>query len=278
MARRKTLPESVRAKLALAERLAALRSELYGDRGGPEMARRLGIPVRTWYNYEGGVTVPAEVILKIIELTAGRGGLALAWRRTEVSHIGSPSGGERGGARRRHRWRPASNGPSAPRERRLELAQLATKRMSGHDQLEGTDPSRFARSIHNRPVTHPLAARHEPMTTPIRGFLSHAASGSPLSETIVVSRSRRLDGTDPRRRSFGRLRQERGRLTSISTAKWSSPGSKANPWFAGSRIAAASPCSAPKTPTPCPSRSSSIWKTPSSDPASVVSSGFNSPH
>jgi Peptidase S24-like len=70
MARRKTLPESVRAKLALAERLAALRSELYGDRGGPEMARRLGIPVRTWYNYEGGVTVPAEVILKIIELTA----------------------------------------------------------------------------------------------------------------------------------------------------------------------------------------------------------------
>ena len=70
MARRKTLPESVRAKLALAERLAALRSELYGDRGGPEMARRLGIPVRTWYNYEGGVTVPAEVILKIIELTS----------------------------------------------------------------------------------------------------------------------------------------------------------------------------------------------------------------
>jgi hypothetical protein len=70
MARRKTLPESVRAKLQLAERLTALRSELFGDRGGPEMARRLGIPVRTWYNYEGGVTVPAEVILKIIELTS----------------------------------------------------------------------------------------------------------------------------------------------------------------------------------------------------------------
>jgi hypothetical protein len=70
MARRKTLPESVRAKLALAERLGALRSELFGERGGPEMARRLGIPVRTWYNYEGGVTVPAEVILRIIELTS----------------------------------------------------------------------------------------------------------------------------------------------------------------------------------------------------------------
>jgi hypothetical protein len=70
MARRKTLPESLRAKLALAERLSSLRLELFGDRGGPEMARRLGIPVRTWYNYEGGVTVPAEVVLKIIELTS----------------------------------------------------------------------------------------------------------------------------------------------------------------------------------------------------------------
>ena len=70
MARRKTLPESVRAKLAIGRTSAAFRSELFGDRGGPEMARRLGIPVRTWYNYEGGVTVPAEVILKIIELTS----------------------------------------------------------------------------------------------------------------------------------------------------------------------------------------------------------------
>jgi len=70
MARRKTLPESVRTKQTLAERLASLRAELFGDRGGPELARRLGLPIRTWYNYEAGVTVPAEVILKIIELTA----------------------------------------------------------------------------------------------------------------------------------------------------------------------------------------------------------------
>ncbi|MGE3821115.1 MAG: S24 family peptidase [Isosphaeraceae bacterium] len=70
MARRKTLPESVRAKYALAERLSQLRGELFGDRGGPELARQLGLPVRTWYNYESGVTVPAEVILKIIELTS----------------------------------------------------------------------------------------------------------------------------------------------------------------------------------------------------------------
>src|SRR3954469_4275333 len=70
MARRKTLPDSVQAKFALAERLRLLRSELYGERGGPELARRLGLPIRTWYNYESGVTVPAEVVLKIIELTA----------------------------------------------------------------------------------------------------------------------------------------------------------------------------------------------------------------
>jgi hypothetical protein len=70
MARRKTLPESVRAKYSLAERLSVLRAELFGERGGPELARRLGLPVRTWYNYEGGVTVPAEVVLKIIELTS----------------------------------------------------------------------------------------------------------------------------------------------------------------------------------------------------------------
>lgn len=96
MARRKTLPESVRAKMALAERLAALRSELYGDRGGPEMARRLGIPVRTWYNYEGGVTVPAEVILKIIELTAVEAGWLLHGEEPKFRNQVADRG-ERGG-------------------------------------------------------------------------------------------------------------------------------------------------------------------------------------
>jgi hypothetical protein len=97
MARRKTLPESLRAKLALAERLATLRLELFGERGGPEMARRLGIPVRTWYNYEGGVTVPAEVVLRIIELTSvepvwllhGRGPKFRQVPRTERQDISS---------------------------------------------------------------------------------------------------------------------------------------------------------------------------------------------
>src|SRR5437588_5573273 len=70
MARRKTLPDCVKAKFELADRLRQLRSELFGERGGPELARRLGLPIRTWYNYESGVTVPAEVVLRIIELTS----------------------------------------------------------------------------------------------------------------------------------------------------------------------------------------------------------------
>jgi hypothetical protein len=70
MARRKNRPESVREKSMLAERLRQVRTELFGERGGSEMARRLGLPVRTWYNYESGVTVPAEIILRFMELTS----------------------------------------------------------------------------------------------------------------------------------------------------------------------------------------------------------------
>ncbi len=70
MARRKNAPESVRVKHNLSERLRDLRTQFYGERGGPDLARVLGIPVRTWYNYETGVTVPAEIILRIVELTA----------------------------------------------------------------------------------------------------------------------------------------------------------------------------------------------------------------
>lgn len=70
MARRKNLPEAVRIKSRLSERLREVRVELFGDRGGSEMARQLNLPVRTWYNYESGVTVPAEVLLRFVELTS----------------------------------------------------------------------------------------------------------------------------------------------------------------------------------------------------------------
>lgn len=70
MARKKNPPESVRLKSLLAERLRAVRIEIFGDRGGPELARQLEIPNRTWYNYEIGVTVPAEILLRFIEVTS----------------------------------------------------------------------------------------------------------------------------------------------------------------------------------------------------------------
>jgi hypothetical protein len=70
MARAKITSKSARARLALAGRIAALRAEMFGERGRAEMARRLGLPLRTWYNYEEGTAIPAEVILTIMELTS----------------------------------------------------------------------------------------------------------------------------------------------------------------------------------------------------------------
>ncbi len=58
-----------RGKSAIADRLRLIRSELFGEHGGPELAGRLGLPVRTWFNYESGVTIPGEVLLRFLEIT-----------------------------------------------------------------------------------------------------------------------------------------------------------------------------------------------------------------
>jgi hypothetical protein len=59
----------VNVKASLSRRLRIIRQEIFGEHGGPELARRLNLPARTWYNYETGVTVPAEVLLGFIEQT-----------------------------------------------------------------------------------------------------------------------------------------------------------------------------------------------------------------
>jgi hypothetical protein len=69
MARKKTPPQSEHAKTILARRLREVRTDLFGDKGAAEIARALKVPGRTWYNYERGVTVPAEVLLRFIALT-----------------------------------------------------------------------------------------------------------------------------------------------------------------------------------------------------------------
>jgi len=69
VARKKTPKVRLNIKASLSRRLREIRQELFGDHGGPELARRLNLPARTWYNYETGVTVPAEVLLSFIEQT-----------------------------------------------------------------------------------------------------------------------------------------------------------------------------------------------------------------
>jgi hypothetical protein len=69
VARKKTSKVRVNVKASLSRRLREIRQEIFGEHGGPELARRLSLPARTWYNYETGVTVPAEVLLGFIEQT-----------------------------------------------------------------------------------------------------------------------------------------------------------------------------------------------------------------
>ncbi len=69
MARKKTPQPLVDVKAQVSNRLRDVRAEMFGEHGGPELARLLGLPARTWYNYETGVTVPAEVLLGFIEQT-----------------------------------------------------------------------------------------------------------------------------------------------------------------------------------------------------------------
>ena len=69
MARKKTSKVRINVKALLSRRLRDIRQEVFGEHGGPELARRLNLPARTWYNYETGVTVPAEVLLGFIDET-----------------------------------------------------------------------------------------------------------------------------------------------------------------------------------------------------------------
>jgi hypothetical protein len=63
------------AALILAQRVHEIRLERYGERGGPTLAHALGLPLRTWMNYETGVTIPALVILLFIRTT----GVSAEW-------------------------------------------------------------------------------------------------------------------------------------------------------------------------------------------------------
>ena len=52
----------------LAARLREIREDLCGEHGAQFLADALDVRVETWLNYETGVTVPAHVVLKLIDV------------------------------------------------------------------------------------------------------------------------------------------------------------------------------------------------------------------
>jgi hypothetical protein len=57
------------ARHQLAARVREIRVERYGEHGVRSLAEELGVPPRTWLNFEAGVTIPAEMILRFVEVT-----------------------------------------------------------------------------------------------------------------------------------------------------------------------------------------------------------------
>jgi hypothetical protein len=53
----------------LGRRVREIRRELYGETGVPMLAEELGLPARTWWQYESGVVIPATVLLRFIAVT-----------------------------------------------------------------------------------------------------------------------------------------------------------------------------------------------------------------
>jgi hypothetical protein len=47
----------------------ALRQHRFGEHGAPELARRLGLPDRTLYNYETGEPIPGKDLVLLVERT-----------------------------------------------------------------------------------------------------------------------------------------------------------------------------------------------------------------
>lgn len=56
-------------RTALRGRLLQVRVALYGADGVDVLARALGIPRRSWLNFERGVAMPDTVLLRFLHLT-----------------------------------------------------------------------------------------------------------------------------------------------------------------------------------------------------------------
>jgi len=59
----------MKLRIELAGRIREIRADLYGDDGIDALADAVGVPAQTWRNYEGGVTMPAWVLLRFLALS-----------------------------------------------------------------------------------------------------------------------------------------------------------------------------------------------------------------
>jgi hypothetical protein len=78
--------EGTAQRIELIERVRAVRLERFGS-DIDLLATALGIPARTWTNYEAGVVMPAEVMLGFLALT----GASPEWLLTGRGYSSSDS-------------------------------------------------------------------------------------------------------------------------------------------------------------------------------------------
>jgi DNA-binding XRE family transcriptional regulator len=55
-------------KAAFTRRVHEVRVALYGESGAERLAELVGVPRQTWINYESGVSMPAIVALRFLEV------------------------------------------------------------------------------------------------------------------------------------------------------------------------------------------------------------------
>jgi hypothetical protein len=87
---------------ALSHRIHTVRLQLYGECGGPILAQLLGIPQRRLTRIEAGGPIPAEILLKLIDVTGVNPGWLLSgegerYGRPACGRIASGNPGSRFG-------------------------------------------------------------------------------------------------------------------------------------------------------------------------------------
>jgi len=58
-----------RSSVPMSTQIQLIRKETHGEDGIPRLAAALGIPARTWENFESGVNIPARILLEFISIS-----------------------------------------------------------------------------------------------------------------------------------------------------------------------------------------------------------------